>query len=194
MSTGFATEIVTPDQLAAMPNRKDFELVDGRLVEKKMGNKANWIASNLARMLGNFVAEHNLGWVFTSEAGYRLDPERPNLLRKPDVSFVRFGRLPGEEPADAYDNLAPDWAIEVISPNDTVLELDEKLDEYLAAGVRLVWVINPDIRTVKVYRPGSAIDEYRNGDGLSGGDVIPEFQCSVSNLFAMPAPTARRKN
>jgi Uma2 family endonuclease len=194
MATGFAIEIITPEQLATMPNRKDFELVDGRLVERHMGNKSNWIASELARLLGNHVQQHQLGWVFTSEAGYRLNPSRPNTLRKPDVSFVRFGRLPNEEPSDAYDNLAPDWAIEVVSPGDTVLELEEKIEEYLNAGVRLVWVINPDLRTVKVHVPGQPIAEHRNGDELTGGEVMPGFRCLVSSLFAMPSPRASGKS
>ena len=188
MATGFATEITTPEQLAAMPNRKDFELVDGRLVERHMGNKSNWIASQVARWLGNYVEQNQLGWVFTSEAGYRLDPKRPNTLRKPDVSFVRFGRLPNEQPADAYDSLAPDWAIEVLSPGDTVLELEEKIDEYLGAGVRLIWVINPELKVVKVHVPGRPIAEYRSGDELTGGDVMPGFRCQVASLFTMPSP------
>ncbi len=188
MATGFATQIITPDQLAAMPNRKDFELVDGQLVERHMGNKSNWVGTNLAKLLGIYLDKHNLGWIFTSEAGYRLDPNRPNTLRKPDVSFVRFGRLPNEEPADAYDNLAPDWAIEVISPGDTVLELEEKIDEYLSAGVRLVWVINPERKVVKVHVQGRPTEEYRSGDELTGGDVMPGFRCSISSLFTMPSP------
>ncbi|MEX2175844.1 MAG: Uma2 family endonuclease [Pirellulaceae bacterium] len=194
MATGFATEIITPEQLAAMPNRKDFELVDGRLVERHMGNKSNWVATQLARLLGNYVEQHRLGWVFTSEAGYRLDINRPNTLRKPDVSFVQFGRLPNEEPADAYDNLAPDWAIEVVSPSDTVLELEEKIDEYLSAGVRLVWVINPERKVVKVHVQNRPTEEYRSGDELTGGDVMPGFRCSTSSLFAMPSPRSHGKS
>jgi Uma2 family endonuclease len=188
MATGFATQIVTPDQLAAMPNRKDFELVDGQLVERHIGNKSNWVTSQLTRLLGNYVDEHRLGWIFTSEAGYRLDPRRPNTLRKPDVSFVRFVRLPNEQPADAYDNLAPDWAIEVLSPGDTVLELEEKIEEYLNAGVRLVWVVNPQTKVVKVHVQGRPIEEYRSTDELTGGDVMPGFRCQVSSLFTMPSP------
>ncbi len=193
MSAGLAIQNVTPEQLAAMPDRKDFELVDGQLVERRMGNKSSWVATQIAKLLGNYVDEHNLGWVFTSEAGYRLDPSHPNTLRKPDVSFVRFGRLPNEEPADAYDNLAPDWAIEVLSPGDTVLELEEKIDEYLGAGVRLVWVVNPDLKVVKVHVANSPIEEYRVGDELTGGDVMPGFRCPVSLVFSMPSPRAGGK-
>lgn len=193
MATGFATQIVTPEQLAAMPDRKDFELVDGQLVERHMGNKSSWVTTRIAKLLSIYVDEHNLGWVFTTEAGYRLDPSRPNTLRKPDVSFVRFGRLPNEEPADAYDNLAPDWAIEVLSPGDTVIELEEKIVEYLSAGVRLVWVVNPDLKVVKVHVAGRPIEECRVGDELTGGEVMPGFRCPVASIFTMPSPRAGGK-
>jgi len=130
-----------------MSNDKDFELVDGRLVERNRGNRSDWVATKILRLLGDYVDDQDLGWVFGSEAGYRLDATRPKLVRKPDVSFVRKGRLPNEQPADGYDKLAPDLAIEVISPGDTVQELDEKIDEYLTAGVQLVWVVNPSLQT-----------------------------------------------
>ena len=186
MATVLATQTITPEQLAALPNDKDFELVDGQLVERNMGNKAAWVAVELAYLLRNFARQHRLGWVFGAEAGYRLDPRRPNHVRKPDVSFVRFGRLPNEEPADTYDNLAPDLAVEVVSPNDTVLELDEKIEEYLQAGVRLAWVINPDLRTMTVYRPDRSGATLRNGDLIDGESVLPGFRSSLSDLFARP--------
>jgi Uma2 family endonuclease len=188
MRTDFATHIVTPEQLAALPNDKDFELVDGQLVERKGGNKANWVATEFAIALTDHVARWHLGWVFGPGAGFRLDNARSFTVRKPDVSFVRFGRLPNEQPADAYDSLAPDLAVEVVSPNDTVYELDEKIDDYLRAGVRLVWVINPELQTVTIYRPGQSQQTIRGGDELDGLDVVPGFRCPVSALFAMPRP------
>jgi Uma2 family endonuclease len=188
MATDLATQVTTPEQLAAMPNDKDFELVEGQLVERKMGNKSNWIATRLATLMMVHVDQLALGWVFTSEAGYRLNPSRPNTVRKPDVSFVAAGRLPDEEPADAYDRLAPDLAAEVISPGDTVRELDEKVEEYLRAGVRLVWVINPDLQVVRVFRPEGTIETLRFDDELDAGEVVPGFRCQVSALFKRPVP------
>ena len=186
MASDLATVCITPDQFAAMPNRKDFELVDGQLVERHMGNKASWVAFELAILLRDFVRENKLGWVFCGDTGFRLDPTRPNTVRKPDVAFVRLGRLEGEEPSDSYDRLAPDLAVESISPNDTVHELEEKIAEYLEAGVRLVWVINPEMRTVKVFRPSEPIIQLKNGDVLSGDDVVPGFRCKVADLFIKP--------
>src|SRR5437868_4455992 len=111
MATDLAT-LITPEQLAAMPNRKDFELVDGQLVERKMGNKAAWIAFRLASRLEEYVLSHHLGWVFCGgDSGFRLLVNGRQSVRKPDASFVRFGRLADEEPADTYDSLAPDLAV-----------------------------------------------------------------------------------
>ena len=77
MATDLIAELVTPEQLALMDDDKVFELVDGQLVRRHMGNLAAWVASEVNRRLGGHVREHRLGWVFTSDAGYRLDRERP---------------------------------------------------------------------------------------------------------------------
>jgi Uma2 family endonuclease len=188
MATGLATRTITPEQLALLPNDKEFELIDGKLVERKMGNKSSWIANQLAMRLAAYVERHRLGWVFVFEAGYRLNPNRPNNVRKPDVSFVCFGRLPNEEPAEGYDYLAPDLAVEVTSPNDTVHELEEKVEEYLAAGVRMVGVINSELRSAKVYLPDGGIQPIREEQELNGGDVVPGFVCRLADIFEYPKP------
>jgi Uma2 family endonuclease len=186
MATDLAASTITSEQFAAMPNRRDYELVDGQLVERNVGNKASWVAFRLAILLDEFVRQHKLGWVFCGDTGFRLDPTKPNTVRKPDVAFVRSGRLEGEEPADAYDVLAPDLTVESISPNDTVRELEDKIEDYLASGVKLIWVIDPELRSIKVYRPGRPIMQLKKEDTLSGEDVISGFSCTVSDLFIRP--------
>ncbi len=186
MATDILTSGTTPEQLAAMPNRKNFELVEGRLVERHMGNKASWVAFELASLLRDYVRKHKLGWVFCGDTGFRLNPDEPNTVRKPDVAFVSIGRLPGEEPADAYDQLAPDLAVESISPNDTVCELEEKLEEYIASGVKLIWVIHPELKIVRVYRPDGSTTPLKYDDTLTGDDVVPGFKCKVSEMFTRP--------
>lgn len=188
MATDFATESITPEQLAMMPYDKNYELVDGQLVERKMGNKSAWIALELAHYLREYVLENRWGWVFGAEAGYRLNPDRPLSVRKPDVSCVRFGKLPKEEPADTYDNVVPDLAVEVVSPNDTVLELEEKLQDYFQAGVGLVWVINPELKILTVRRPDGSGCTVRNSDDIDGEFVLPGFRLQLSKLFDMPKP------
>lgn len=186
MATDILTSGITPEQFAALTDRKNFELVEGRLVARRMGNKASWVAFRLAMRLHDFVKQHKLGWVFCGDTGFRLDPGRPNTVRKPDVSFVRMGRLPGEEPSDAYDQLAPDLAIESVSPNDTVRELEEKLEEYIDSGVRLIWVIHPELQSIKVYRPDGSITQLKSSEELSGEEVVPGFACKIADLFQKP--------
>jgi Uma2 family endonuclease len=142
--------------------------------------------------LRDFVRRHALGWVFCGDTVFRLDPQHPNSVRKPDVAFVRFGRLPDEEPAEAYDQLAPDLAVESVSPNDTVIELEEKLEEYLRAGVMLVWVINPVLRTLTVHRPDGSVTLLRNGGEIDGEAVVPGFRCPLSDIF-LPPPQATER-
>lgn len=188
MSTVVTSELVTPEQLALMPDDKEFELVDGLLVRRHMGNLAAWVAAEMATRLTNHVRGQKQGWIFTADAGYRLDPDRPLHVRKPDVSFVRFGRLPGEVPSETYEELAPDLAVEVVSPTDTARELEAKIEEYLDSGVRLVWVLYPELRTMRVYRPNGVMMLLRNGDEISGEDVLPHFVSKLSDLFELPTP------
>src|SRR5438105_9274945 len=108
----------TPKDLLTMPEGERFELVDGRLVEKKMGAESSWIANLLAVSITQFVQRHGLGWVFNSECGYQCFPNDPHRVRKPDVSFVARGRLPGDSVPGGHISVAPDLAVEGTSPND----------------------------------------------------------------------------
>ena len=174
--------LYTPDDLLAMPDGDQYELVDGRLVERKeMGARAAYVGSQLMLLIGNHNRERKLGRIFTSDAGYQAFPN--NRVRKPDLSFVRRGRLPGERVPEGNIKVAPDLAVEVISPTDIHYETDRKVEEYLQAGTRLVWVVNPEVRTILVYRLDGSIIGLREKDTLDGEDVLPGFRCSVSDLF-----------
>lgn len=188
MATEILAELVTPEQLAMMDDEKEFELIDGQLVRRQMGNLAAWVAAEINGRLRSHVREFHLGWVFTSDAGFRLDRERPSHVRRPDVSFVRFGRLPGEAPSETYDWIAPDLAVEVVSPGDTILELEEKIEEYLRSGVRLVWIVFPELRSLRVHKPTGEIVPLRNGDEVTGEDIVEGFRCKLSDLFELPTP------
>jgi Uma2 family endonuclease len=109
-------------------------------------------------------------------------------VRKPDVSFLCSGRLPGNRPARGYDAIPPDLAVEILSPRDLASDIDMKVEEYLRAGVRLVWVVNPDARTVRIHRADRTITGLHEGDELSGEDVLPGFACKVAEIFEIPAP------
>lgn len=182
----------TPEDLLGIPGGESFELVNGRLVERHMGVLASWVAGELFFALANHCRQHRLGWVFPGkDAGYQGFPGAARTVRKPDVSFVRHGRFPEEQLPAGYARLAPDLAAEVISPNDEYEEVIEKIEEYLCAGVRLVWVISPRNHIVHVYRTNGSIHVLRGNDELDGEDVVPGFRCPVRDLFPQPrtAPT-----
>jgi Uma2 family endonuclease len=116
-----------------------FELVDGQLKELAVGAKSSWVGGTIHILLGMYCRQNNLGWSFPQETTYRGLGKRRSV-RKPDTSFIRLGRLKNEELPEGDLRIAPDLAVESVSPNDTVYELFDKVEEYLAAGVRLVWV------------------------------------------------------
>ena len=192
MSTAVATEArrYTPEDLLAMPDGKSYELVDGHLVERKMGAESSWVGGRLYLRLALFCQEHDRGNVWPADNGYQCFPHRPSLVRRPDVSFVRFGRLPGDILPEGWIKIPPDLIVEVVTPNDSVEELEEKLDDYRKARVPLVWVIFPKARKAKVLRLGGPPVELGEDDELSGEDIIPGFRCPLSEILPRrrPAP------
>jgi Uma2 family endonuclease len=191
MSTAIATEArYTPEDLLAMPDGKSYELVNGELVEHEMGIESSWVAIRIASRIDQLCEENQVGWVLGSEAGYQCFPHDPGRVRKPDVSFIRYGRLPGGILPKGWAKIRPDLAVEVVSPNDLVDELDEKLADYEMAGVPLVWVVSLVSRQVMVYRADGTINRLREDDELSGEDVIPGFRCRVRDILPKREPSA----
>jgi Uma2 family endonuclease len=177
----------TPEDLLAMPDGERYELVNGALVERPMGTLADWVTGQLVRRLGDFCDSHPLGYVFpVSSGGFQGFPDSPRTVRKPDIAFVAYGRFPGEELPAGFASLAPDLAVEVISPNDLYEAVEQKIEEYVRAGVRLVWVISPQNRTVRVYRADGSSGSAREGGELDGEGVLPGFRCRVRDLFPRP--------
>ncbi len=167
---------------------KGFELIDGRPREMHTGARSSHIVGNLCRLLFEYCEQPFRGWVFQAGASYQLLPTRPNLIRRPDVSFVRPGRFRDEKLPTGHVPFATDLAVEVVSPGEPYYEIDEKLREYRLAGVRLVWVVVPPSRSVLVRRLDESITELHEGDELSGEDVVPGFRCRVADIFHTPAP------
>ena len=177
----------TPEDLLIMPDAVSYELVDGELMERNMGAVSSWVAGRVLVLLSAVVEGDKLGWVLGADASYQCFGDDLDRVRKPDVSFICRGRLPDEELPQGHVKLAPDLAVEVVSPNDRYLEVQAKVVEYLTAGVRLVWVIDPDNRTVTIRAlEADQPMELREHDELTGGDVLPGFRCRVSDLFQSP--------
>lgn len=177
----------TPEDLLRLPDAVNYELVDGRLVERNMGMQSSMIALRMATRIEMSFGGHPPGFLFGADAGYQCFPDAPGKVRKPDVSFIRTGRLPGGKAPLGHCPIAPDLAVEVISPKDLAYEIEEKVAEYLAAGVPLVWVVHPPTKTVRVHRsrssPRGSVSELNESDSLDGEDVLPGFSCAVKELF-----------
>ncbi len=183
MATVVLEERVTPEDLLAMPSEINYELVNGELVERNMGAESSWIASNLIGLIFLWCNGRIPGHLFTTDCGYQCFPDDPDKVRRPDVSFVRKGRFPGERVPRGYIRIAPDLVVEVMSPNDLASEISVKVEEYLEAGVPLVWVISPDAETVIIHRVDGSVTKLHPKDELSGENILPEFRCRVSDLF-----------
>ncbi len=184
MSTEQTKSEMTAEGLFSLPDDGwRYELIRGEL--RRMppaGMRHGQIASRLNQHLAAYVETHNLGVVFTAEAGFRLT-QHPDTVRASDVAFIARGRIPAEGVPTGYWPGAPDLAVEVVSPSDRFDDVIEKVVEYLAAGTRLVWVIQPRTHTVTVYRASGEVRLLRGHEELSGEDVLPGFTCPVSALF-----------
>jgi Uma2 family endonuclease len=158
------------------------ELIEGVLVEKSMGYSESLIAGFVLTMLNIFVLPRNLGLVTGADTTVEL---MPHLVRTPDVAFTSWDRLPeGQRPTAPIPALAPDLAVEVLSHSNRPGEMTLKRQDYFAAGVLLVWEIDPDSRTVDVYTSPTDVDRLTEADTLDGGTVLPGFTLPLLQLFA----------
>lgn len=162
-----------------------WELIDGRIVEvAPAGGEASSRGMWIGTLLSNHVVPQRLGRVYGADGGFVLYPRETNeMLRVPDVAFVRADRVPPPEQHARFLRLAPDLVVEVVSPNDSVREVADKAAMWLTAGVRLAWVVDPRARTVATYAPDQSVRVLGEGDDLDGGEVLPHFRVRVSELF-----------
>lgn len=177
-------QYMTADELLAMP--KDgyrYELVRGELI--KMSPAGFWhgcVGMKLAMRIGHYVETHKLGVVLSADTGFTLERD-PDTVLAPDASFVQRNRIPPRDEQVSFAALAPDLAVEVLSPNDRPGAVRAKIDLYLQTGVRLLWVVDPKRQVVREYRPEAQEKTYTTGDMLDGKDVLPGFSCAVAELF-----------
>jgi Uma2 family endonuclease len=158
------------------------ELVEGVLVEKTVGFKEAGLALFLGGLLNLFVRPRNLGIVTGPDGTVEL---MAGLVRIPDVAFTHWDRLPGRcYPTALVPGLAPNLAAEILSPSNTPGEMAAKRQDYFAAGVELVWEIDPKARTFAVYTGVNLPITLAGNDTLDGGTVLPEFTLALPDLFA----------
>ena len=192
MNTTAIKQQYTPEDLLTMPDGDRFELVDGELVERNMGWESSRVGGRLLGYLFEFCEPKQLGWLAPADASYQCFPDDPDKVRKPDVSFVRLERLPAHQRPEGHCPIAPDLAVEVVSPNDLYSEVEAKVDEYVRAGVQLVWVVDPPTRTVRAHRADGTVTDLNENDFLDGENVLPGFRCRVSDLFRAPSQPSQQ--
>jgi Uma2 family endonuclease len=177
----------TDDAFLHLPDGdRHYEILDGKLID--MGNSGalhGYVCSTLIILLGSYIREHKLGAVFDSSTAFTM---ASGNRRSPDIAFFAKERLRGMPllPSGYLDG-APDLAVEVLSPGNTVAEIDDKLAEYFANGCRLAWIIHPLQGYVLVYRHAQQPDALLKGsDRLTGDDVVPGFAANVATLLEVP--------
>lgn len=186
MSTrvGPIDRLVTADEMLTLSGDDLLhELVRGEhYVNPPPGAQHGKIGITIIGLLLRHIGDGRPGEVFGPDTGFLLSRD-PDTVRAPDVSFVRRERIPPGGVPVGYLEGAPDLAVEVLSPSDTMIEVDEKIGEYLATGARQVWIVNPKRRTVTVHSPGAQPRVLVDGDRLDAYDAVPGFACDVREIM-----------
>lgn len=174
---------LTIEEFERLPDEESrMDLVRGVVVrEPPAGFEHGRMDVRIAYQLHGFVEEHGLGMVVGAETGFVLQRDPPTV-RAPDAAFVAEARIPSER-VEGYFPGPPDLAVEVVSPSNRAGEIQDKVEDYLSAGTRLVWVIYPERRTVAVHASLAEARFLRDGDVLDGGDVLPGLRLEVGELF-----------
>ena len=180
-----AGRVMTAEELFRLPDDGwRYALVRGELQRMTpAGFRHGTVIMNVAVPLGQHVKTHRLGVVCGAETGFVL-ARRPDTVLAPDVAFVRRERIAAAGQPVAFWEGAPDLAVEVTSPGDTRPEVAEKVTSWLAAGTRVVWVVDPGCASVTIHEPGAAPRRLAATDVLDGAPLFPGFRLPVADIFA----------
>lgn len=176
-------DIMTAEQLERIQiPGKSTELVRGRLVVREPpGTWHGRLSARLLIRVGAFVEAHVLGEVFGQDTGFRI-ASNPDTVRAPDLAFIARDRL-SLIGLRGYAPVVPDLIAEILSPGDRPGEVIAKVGEWLGAGVRLAWVLDPDRRTAHVHRPDGSLSLVDPDGALEGEAVLPGFRCTLSEVY-----------
>ena len=177
-------------EIAASPEYVDrsVELVEGEIVEMSLpGGEHGEVLAILTIRIGHYVLEKNLGRVATGDAGFILErnPDGKDTVRSLDLAFVSRSKAPGPLPNTLLE-IAPDLAVEVVSPSNEAADIRLKTRQLLNAGTTMVWIVYPDLRIVDIHTRSGA-KTLEAGDTLNGGDVLPGFEIPVREIFPAQA-------
>jgi len=185
--------MATPKELLLDPNKnieqyldpdKEYEFVDGQWEEKVMaGARHSGVGTRLLIEMGIHVKANNLGSLYGADGSFSIGKDE----RIPDISFLSIDRIPAEGEPESIWPIAPDLAVEVVSPNDAHEKVMSKIYDYFAAGVRQVWLISPEHKTLTIYHSPTKTTILTENDELISKDVLPGFRCQLREIFKNPA-------
>jgi Uma2 family endonuclease len=181
MTTMTIKRTATLQDLLNMPkDGNKYELVDGEIVVSPAGMRHSEIAVNISGLIWEFLQKNPIGKVYSSDVGIVF----PNgNVRSPDVTFIGLAKLPEGRSPESFGEIAPDLAVEVLSPNDSLKELGKKIGEYLENGVPIVWLVDPVHQTVTVYRSLTETRQFTSRDTITAEPALPGFSVPINRFF-----------
>lgn len=185
MTTAPPTTLMTAADLANTPDPPggSFELRRGVLLPMRPASpKSSAVGGRVLVRLGVFIEQSNLGAYGNADAGFLIG-RNPDTVRAPDAWFVAIEHIPADGIPSVFWQIAPDLAVEVLSPTDRFNAVTQKAQDYLDAGTRLVWVIDPEARTLAVFRPGQRAALFGEDGVLEGADVLPGFRVALRDVL-----------
>ena len=174
---------VTPDELLHNPQWGRCELVDGKVIQMSpAGRQHGVVAGRILGYIFQYLLTRPLGELYAAETGFIF----PNgkTVRAPDVMFLSSVRITPELSETGFVGIVPDFAVEVVSPEQPFAKMVEKVESYLKIGLKLAWIVEPDDQTIHVYKPSTPVQVFHLDDTLSCENILPGFELKVRHIFA----------
>ena len=176
------SRLITGEELLKMKDIELCELVAGRLVPMSpTGGEHGFIELQIAYHLKNFVSTNKIGWVLTGEVGI-YTRRNPDSVRGADVVFISKKRLP-QKPQKGFLQVAPELVVEILSPPEPLQEIQQKIKEYLDIGVKWIWIVHPNQRTITIYQPANKRQTFTEMESVIGEDILTGLEIEISALF-----------
>ena len=184
-----AERLYSVEDLLTMEEGDAYELDDGVLKELPVGFESEEVAVNLIAEMRIFLRTRHLGRIVPPNVGLHIFPDRPGRMPRADGGFISYAALSSGPSPRGFLTSVPELLVEAISPGDNAAYMRRKTNEYLAAGVRLVWVLFPDTRMAEVFRADGTASVIPPEGALDGEDVIPGFRCELATIMPPAEPS-----